>query len=170
MEEIYIHYGSDHFSPTRFKEITNSPRGWNKPIGGLWASPKPTPSHSDEFYYTSLWKDWCLYNDYKVDRLEKSFEFTLAKNSKVLYLNDVIKFNDSNWIFNDESLKSCIEIKFPGALPSILSTSIYMDFELLKKRNYDAIYVAIDDDFYYPLYGWDVDSLLVMNPNCIVER
>ena len=43
-----------------------------------------------------------------------------------------------------------------------------MDFEQLKE-NYDAIEVDIsaDNTLYWELYGWDVDSILVLNPNVV---
>ena len=46
----------------------------------------------------------------------------------------------------------------------------FLDFEKLSK-SYDVIEVNIsaDRDLYWELYGWDCDSILVMNPSVIVE-
>ncbi|MFR3519297.1 MAG: hypothetical protein ACLTT4_12785 [Coprobacillus cateniformis] len=45
-----------------------------------------------------------------------------------------------------------------------------LDFEELK-RQYDAIEVNISNDYglYWKLYGWDCDSILVMNSDVVVE-
>lgn len=44
-----------------------------------------------------------------------------------------------------------------------------LDFEKLSKE-YDAIEVFIseDRDLYFSLYGWDCDSIVVMNPTKII--
>ena len=50
------------------------------------------------------------------------------------------------------------------------SIFIALDFEEIKKE-YDAIEVLIseDDQLYWDLYGWDCDSLLVLNKAVIKE-
>lgn len=47
---------------------------------------------------------------------------------------------------------------------------IALDFEEIKKE-YDAIEVLIseDDQLYWDLYGWDCDSLLILNKDIIKE-
>ena len=51
-----------------------------------------------------------------------------------------------------------------------MPTWIVLDFEKLSHK-YDAIEVNIssDDELYYKLYGWDCDSILVMNPDVVQE-
>ena len=43
-----------------------------------------------------------------------------------------------------------------------------LDFEKLAEI-YDAmvVYISADYNLYYRLYGWDVDSVLVFNPNVV---
>lgn len=163
----YIHYGSEHFDLKAFDPIKNRYR-FNKPSGGLWASP---------INAEDSWHDWCLFNNYKTDKLERSFKFKLADDAKVLYLNDVITVTDKRnrkYHLNDSSLSYCIRIHEPlpsdPFCPSIFASGINIDFQWLMMSRYDAIEVHMTDIFYWDLYGWDVDSLLVMNPNCIVER
>ena len=43
-----------------------------------------------------------------------------------------------------------------------------LDFEELKKE-YDAIEVIISDGLYYALYGWDCDSILILNKDIVEE-
>ena len=51
-----------------------------------------------------------------------------------------------------------------------LSSWVLLDFEKLAET-YDAVEVNISSDFnlYYQLYGWDCDSIVIMNPDIIVE-
>ena len=50
------------------------------------------------------------------------------------------------------------------------SSWILLDFEKLAET-YDAVEVSISSDFdlYYKLYGWDCDSIVIMNPDVVVE-
>ncbi len=161
----YIHYGSNHFDSLIFEEITNQTYS-NKPNGGLWASPV------DSVYG---WKDWCKGNNYKIENLDRSFEFTLADDARVLYLNDVIAPNGKECLLLDKMLEYSKAIRLPHSEYSFTKDGYFMDeirmdFELLHDiLKYDAIEVRLDSFFYWKLYGWDVDSLLVMNPRVIVE-
>jgi len=44
----------------------------------------------------------------------------------------------------------------------------YPDFERLLADGVDAVEVVDIDQLYYPLYGWDCDSIVVMNPEIII--
>lgn len=140
---MYIHYGDNKFDINKFKEIRNH-EFLNKPHGGLWAS-----DINSEFG----WKDWCIKEDYRTDELNKSFKFILNENSKVLTINDV----------ND--LRDLPMIKFESFIGI---PKVYLDFEKLKEK-YDAIEVIINEQLYYTLYGWDCDSILIMNPEIVKE-
>ena len=47
---------------------------------------------------------------------------------------------------------------------------VYLDFEEMLRNGIDAVYVEISSDnrLYWALYGWDCDSIVVMNP-AVVE-
>ena len=143
MSKIYIHYGHRYFEPDIFVEVENV--CWNKPIGGLWAS---------DINAKYGWNNWCKDEDYCECKEENSFRFTLKENSKVLVISS-----------HDDLNKLPLE---DGVPEYINDRSLCIDFEKLK-RKYDAIEVLISEDnrLYYDLYGWDCDSILVLNKECI---
>ena len=109
-----------------------------KPSGGLWGS---------RVDITTGWKEWCRSTKYKCN-LKKHFIFSLKEDAKVLTIN------------NNEQLKN---------LPKRKDILDGLDFEVLSKE-YDAIEVFIseDRDLYFSLYGWDCDSIIVMNLDKII--
>ena len=136
-EKIYVHYGHKRFDPTAFNEIKN--RMFVKPDGGLWAS---------DINAEYGWKNWCKDNDFRECNEDNSFKFKLKQGSKILEL---------------KSKKDLIGLPMEN-IPYKFSWYT-LDFEQLK-QNYDAIEVYIDE-LYFDLYGWDCDSLLVLNKECI---
>ena len=151
MSKLYIHYGSDHFDLDEFSPIRNIDLH-NKPSGGLWASP---------YNSKRSWYDWCKSEKFRTDRLDKWFTFTLKDDAKVLTIKteqDLCKLkNDGFYI--DAFTKTKYSLPFS-----------YPDFEKLCIDGYDAIEVYMNDIIYFDLYGWDVDSLLVLNPNCVIPN
>lgn len=143
--EKYIHYGSKKFEKDHFTDISNHPY-MTKPFGGLWAS------RVNAIYG---WKDWCDSSEFRKCKEENSFSFVLSENARVLYINSV------------EDLEGLPEVRSNSGFPSSFKT---LNFEELKK-NYDAIEVNIswDRELYFLLYGWDCDSILIMNPDIIEE-
>lgn len=136
----YIHYGSNQFNKDKFQEIKNMEM--NKPQGGLWAS-------NTESKYG--WKDWCLDNDFYIEKLDNYYEFTLSNTAKILEIHsvsDLIKIPQQN---KPDWYKHCIP-----------------DFEAIKEK-YDAIEFFLSDEpnLYFELYGWDCDSILILNPDII---
>lgn len=151
MSKKYIHYGSSTFDINRFRKIENICLGSldNKPYGGLWASPVEC---------NSSWYNWCLNNDYKPEKLKESFTFTLKPGTNILKLNST----DDVYLLNKFFI-----ITKPLSRMSFIDTPT-IDFEYLEKVGYDGLEISMDDyDMYMKFYGWDVDSLLLFNPNCI---
>ncbi len=143
----YIHYGSTNFDINKFNKVKNR-TDWTKPYGGFWAS-------SIDAKWG--WKHWCKSEDFMLDRLEASVVFSLKDNAKVYHIYSVSQL---------KGLPKC-DNKY--------SSFYLIDFELTLKR-YDAIELHLSeevcDDFekslYFKLWGWDCDSILIMNPNIIV--
>lgn len=142
-KNVYIHYGATEFDISKFKPIANQQPARVKPIGGLYASPKDS---------SVGWKDWCEYEDYKVNRLKTSFEFVLKDGSKVLEIR------------RKEELERLSE-KY--MLQKLYYGPFCLNFEEIAK-DYDAIHIDGAEIFLYnALYGWDCDTLLVLNPECV---
>lgn len=139
-ERIYIHYGHKAFNEKLFMEIKNY--GFAKPKGGLWAS-----AINAKFG----WKDWCKDEHFRDCTKDNSFKFKLKDGTRVLKID------------NAEMLKTLPVIELPYNF-----SWITLDFEKLKEE-YDVIEVLISEDhqLYWDLYGWDCDSLLVMNKDVI---
>lgn len=147
----YIHYGHTEFRRDLFSPIRNRV-AFSKPFGGLWAS-------SVDAEYG--WKDWCKDNDFNTDRLGCSFEFALSDDANILH------------IYNTEQLQFLPNCKLPFPCSWCCP-----DFEQLLAKGYDAIELHLSEEnsknkglfegLYWDLYGWDCDSILIMNPEVVV--
>jgi hypothetical protein len=144
-DKVYVHMGSNNFNKTLFRPISNRDY-FVKPDGGLWASPVDS---------TYGWEQWVNDNNWTDKYGEDRFYFRLKENTRLLYIDRAEQLSD---------LPQCID----PSLSYFYRTFCTLDFEKLA-QDYDAIEVSIssDEQLYYDLYGWDVDSLLVMNPDCV---
>ena len=152
--KTYIHYGAKAFIPELFVPIQN--RYFVKPQGGLWASPV-----NAEYG----WKEWNTDRHYVEIIDEISFKFTLKEDAKIIHIYSVY------------DLESLPKEKMPD-IPNFDSAMVFLDFEALMKQGYDAIELHFSEEdrsnvdfmkgLYWSLYGWDCDSILIMNPNVIV--
>ena len=148
--KTYIHYGSKQFDKERFIPIQNCyPR--NKPIGGLWAS------EVDARY---SWKQWCESENYRTDhyRADNYFKFTIAENAKIL------------------TLLCADDVKSLPMLGKAGVVDYKPDFEKIMSLGYDAIDYRLSDEvgafafdsLYWCLYGWDCDSILILNKDIVI--
>jgi len=136
----YIHYGHNIFDKNKFEEIQND--NFVKPEGGLWAC---------DINAEYSWKNWNDKEKFVDCNEDNSFVFTIKDNARTLLIE------------NSEQLK---------VLPQLKSTTrfnIFLDFEKLAK-DYDAIEVlaGTGKGLYMALYGWDCDSILIMNKDIII--
>lgn len=145
MKTRYIHYsrkGWRHFDPTIFQEVRNQP-SFEKPTGGFWGSPVNAKYG---------WKDWCKDEAFIDCDKETSFEFTLSDTANVIHIH---------------SAKDVDDLDLPK-----LPTG-YMDFEKMKEIGIDAIELHLSDEnnnqLYWQFYGWDCDSILVLNKEVVEE-
>lgn len=158
-KEVFRHYGSSKFDRDLFIPVTNMLLH-NKPLGGLWACPTKDVD--------ATWYEWSITQDFKTEKLDKHFDFTIKDNAKILVINDVEQLTDLPRTKIPEDLECVI---------SSFSSNEDIDFETLAKE-YDGMLVYIYrskeapelfSGIFYKLYGWDVDSLLVFNPDIIEE-
>jgi len=135
--DIFIHYGHKNFIDNLWAEIKNV--NFVKPHGGLWAS------RIDAKYG---WKEWCNDSQFRKCNIKNSFCFKLKKDARLLTINSIEELKQY------PKDKKCLDI----------SPYYSLDFEELKK-SYDAIEVNISNDkrLYWDLYGWDCDSILILN-------
>lgn len=149
-DKIYVHYGTRWWNPQIFRQIVNQPH-FTKPAGGLWASP------IDAKYG---WKDWNEVEHVKECREENSFRFKLRDDANVLYIRSA------------DDLKQHLPKKYEHRSVGQDFLPVYLDFEELLHRGIDAVYVEVSADhrLYWALYGWDCDSILIMNPDIIIQE
>ena len=140
---VYIHYGDDTF---RIPHPIVNRQFFTKPRGGLWASRKDGDM---------TWKDWCESEEFHLDRLNMSFEFTLKDDARILTLSDPEQLLDL------PKTPYLDPVRWPCEC-----LSVYLDFEKLKEQ-YDAIELTNICGFYWSLYGWDCNSILIMNPDIV---
>lgn len=147
----YIHYGSNKFDVDKFSDIKNS-TCFCKPKGGLWASPIDTDRG---------WKDWCESENFRECNNDNSFLFTLKDNANVFVINSV---EDCRLLPQLPNFNGSFVTDFRKTYPSLLP-----DFEKMVEDEYDAIEYNMSKDFglYWILYGWDCDSILVLNKDAI---
>lgn len=143
----FRHYGNEEWDSTKFVEPKNCDSCWCiKPNGGLWASPVESKWG---------WKDWCDSEDFR--ECITYFDFSLKPGASVYVIDsyqDLEKFKYIN----------------PGFHEFLCS----IDFESAKTE-YDAILLTDKGEqetrLSQPLslYGWDCESLLVLNKDVIVD-
>lgn len=138
-----IHYGAKEFNANLFSKVRNREPLWVKPTGGFWCSPVNSKYG---------WVDFCSDEGFNEDGITDSFTFSLYENSRV-YVIDT-----SRDLLNIAKL--------------IIFKNLFIDFEDVATK-YDAIHLTINGQretrFNYgcDLYGWDCESVLILNKNCI---
>jgi len=151
MNDIFIHYGSSVYYPMKVRPVKNSSCR-NKPTGGFWMSP-----------IESLlgWKDWCIIENFNCEKLSESFQLKFREYSKIFIINNLVDLNK---------------------LPTFIHYNKYaqindefIDFEKIS-QGYDAIWLTAKGEVSTcwitsrpSLYGWDCESVLVFNRDCIYQ-
>ncbi len=142
-----IHYGNFKYITRKFKKIEN--KFWVKPDGGLWTSPI-----NSEYG----WKHFCDSEQFRECDEKNSFKLKFKSGTKIAVI-------DSGSDLNKMPIQDCLQINFFK----------YIDFELLVKSGIDAIWLTAKGQwatrFSQPLnlYGWDCDTVFIMNKNCCYE-
>lgn len=141
----YLHIGSDRFNKSLFRPVSEYlPM---KPFGGFWSSP------IGDSYYT--WELWNQTSNFIEDiQNQPRFEFELKATTRVLTIDSINSYKEL--------------LKNYGVTSRIIPREKTINWEQLT-NDYDAILVLISkcSELYFLLYGWDCDSLLVLNPDCV---
>lgn len=147
---IYIHYGNTEYNKYISNPISNLwPFPMTKPHGGFWGSPVNAKYG---------WKDWCKDEDYRTCDEADSFKFVMRNERLVAKINSL------------EKLYLLPRLPDSGFSLNIFDRH-YIDFEKCLELGLDAIEVSISDDprLQEALYGWDCDSILVLNPEAVIQ-
>ena len=144
---IYIHYGSSTFDNDKWEPIENE--NWIKPHGGLWAS---------KIDSTFGWKDWCERNNFELDQLKCNFTFKLKDDAKILTIDSI------------NVLERLHKLQY--TVTTLIRDVYFLNFERLLEDGYDAIdfQLSKDHNLYWAMYGWDCDSILILNKDIINYR
>lgn len=149
---VMIHHGSRDFYKDRFKMITNGSPGWCKPHGGLWTSPI-----NSEWG----WKDWCRSEKFAIGRLCSHFTMRFWKNTRVYKIDNL---DDLKALPFQDPPDWAKDLKFFSNKP---------DFEEILKEGVQAIWLTKEGErrtrwgLEYSLYGWDCETVLILDPSCI---
>lgn len=165
---IYIHYGNDHYEKRdvdlSIKDFVKKPKR-----AALWGSPEEA-----EF----SWKDWSECEQWNLSALEKSFRFKLKGGSKILFirsekdideLDEILKTNTSSiekYYSRLTPISSVIMSLLGSITPEKYNT---IDFAKLQENGIDAVEIEYNGYTHDAFYGWDCDSICVLNPDAIEE-
>lgn len=150
--QIYIHYGAKQFDPLLNFPIKNE-HCWVKPEGGLWAS---------RINASFGWKDWCAREEFRDCKDDCSFKFVMRDENKIAVISTLAQLR-----------------RLPHIENSIIRSSYLIDFEKCLRIGIDAIELCwygeefekvASGDLYFELYGWDCDSIVVLNPDAVIPR
>lgn len=163
MEKEFIAYGKKKFDLRKFGKIKNR-KGWCKPEHktGLWASPIDSEWGWRDFVVSEMMESWG-------ESLQTYFKFKLSPGAK---------------IYTIDTLEDLHQIPYKRLSELQPALSDYLiDYEKMTAEGYSGIFLTVNGqnetrlpefsgEYYhgrsFNLYGWDVESLLVLNPGCII--
>ena len=148
----YIHLGREELSEFFFNPIKNQ-NNWIKPLGGLWCS-----EYREDII--SNWYQWCDTENFHKEKLNNGVIFELKENAKIFVIDG---YKDLLLLLEKYELKN--------EMSNFLTS---LDFESIAK-DYDAIKLTESGEretsFSVPsLYGWDIESMLIMNYDIIKNQ
>lgn len=129
----------------KFRDFESIKNKNMKPVGGIWASVY-TPNNC----YVSAWHEWCVMEGMTEFLSDKAVIFDIKDSAETLVIN------------SQEDLDDVLEIYS-------LSNG-FLNFEAISE-DYDLIHLTEEGleatRYSHALYGWDVQSIVVMNVDCI---
>lgn len=146
-----ISFGKTELTEERFIQPKND---WIKPIGGIWGS-----TYIPDEVYSSDWERWCIEENFGYNWKEAVI-FTLKPDAKVYEIDSVQDLNN---------LAKAYNVHGNGVLTRL-------DFEAMAAAGIDAIHLTEKGQEEtrfsrpYTLYGWDVESWLILNIHAIDQQ
>lgn len=146
----YIHYGDSSYDRKLLEHVglRDLYSDSFKPYG-LWASPVNAERS---------WNNWCRSNDFLLDTLDKSFQFKLSADAKILHI-DTMEVGKKYLIAFDK-----------------YRDKVYyrLDLKTLYEK-YDGVELHFSNDavnFHRSncFNVWDVDSICIWNPNVVIPE
>lgn len=187
-DTVYIHYGHTEFKPELIKPLdykdSKSAIGITvKPpyCSGLWGSP---------INAENSWKHWNQCSEYLECDDENSFRFKIKDGYKILMVDSIraaIQLVENYLVITtftkygvnvhpEQELYlakcDCMEYLLRCDSPFLITPSgTALDFLRMQSDGYSGMEVSITGcpKLYYLLYGWDCDSIVVWNPNAVVQ-
>lgn len=160
-KQVYIHYGNTNFEKERFVPIYNE--GTAKPRGGFWGSPIDAKFG---------WKDWNDSEHFCECNINNSVQFVLSDNAKVLHIDCVDQLDELPIIEDELShlfgrYSSMLRIDWVDLCKDYDAIELHLsDEKPSKKKSNEPSYLSMNG-LYWKLYGWDCDSIVVMNPDVV---
>ena len=159
MNRYYIHYGSKSFDIKKFDKITNI-ECFTKPDGGFWASPL-----NAKYGWIDFIKDNPELNF--VNTVLK-FKFCVSEKANIFHIfstNDLVKLpgfmrKSGTYCIDFEK---CIEIGY-DAIELHLSEE-----KIIRKEENEIDKLSFTNRLRWKLSSWDCDSILILNPNIVIE-
>ena len=146
-----ISFGKTELTEERFIQPKND---WIKPIGGIWGS-----TYIPDEVYSSDWERWCIEENFGYNWKEAVI-FTLKPDAKIYEIDSVQDLNN---------LAKAYNVHGNGVLTCL-------DFEAMVAAGIDAIHLTEKGQEEtrfsrpYTLYGWDVESWLILNIHAIDQQ
>jgi hypothetical protein len=161
-----IHYGDRTYDLKKFHYVRND--GWVKPIGGLWTSPVNSQYG---------WRDWCEAEYFESCLKANSFLLKVKPWARICVIDTLEDLHNFPFVSRWDLLSTSEKItkrKYSLTSPEFYHEKTIPDFETLKKR-FDAIWLTVEGQwrtrlvFPINLYGWDCETVLILNPISVVQ-
>lgn len=158
---VYVHYGcsAKEFSGENFKEVKNI-LYFNKPQGGLWASPtKAIYDYIENRKIKSYgWKEFCEDNNFRTESgIDKQFYFCLKPDSNVYSIKSKEDFENlpKTNIIEGIDYEECIRLGIDA---------IEYNYTYAHKEE------SLGDRLDFIMLGWDCDSIVILNPDIMMKE
>lgn len=181
-DTIYVHYGSTKFDPSIIKPLDyHEPGHFSSSVkppfySGLWGSPIESENS---------WKAWNDGSEYSECDDSNAFRFKVKDGYKILMIDSLESAinlienyfmpNKIRSLFRErvdvlQEKQSCIE-SLRCSDPFLVCGMDGINFMKINDAGYSGMEISLTEfpKLYYILYGWDCDSIVVWNPEAVIQ-